>query len=39
LLGFNAGSVPNLLRIAQRSYLLVTEDDFERAAGAKKVMV
>ena len=26
-------------RIAQRSYLLVTEDDFAKAAGAKKVMV
>jgi hypothetical protein len=29
----------NLPRIAQQSYLLVTEDDFARAAGAKKVMV
>jgi len=29
----------NSPRIAQQSYLLVTEDDFERAAGAKKVMV
>jgi hypothetical protein len=29
----------NSPRIAQRSYLLVTEDDFARAAGAKKVMV
>jgi hypothetical protein len=28
-----------LPRIAQQSYLLVTEDDFARAAGAKKVMV
>jgi hypothetical protein len=30
------GSSP---RIAQQSYLLVTEDYFARAAGAKKVMV
>ncbi|MEI6524707.1 MAG: hypothetical protein WCP62_01685 [Planctomycetota bacterium] len=29
----------NSPRIAQQSYLLVTEDDFARAAGAKKVMV
>jgi hypothetical protein len=29
----------NSPRIAQQSYLLVTDDDFERAAGAKKVMV
>jgi len=28
----------NSPRIAQQSYLLVTEDDFARAAGAKKVM-
>jgi hypothetical protein len=26
-------------RIAQRSYLLVTEDDFAKAAGVAKVMV
>jgi hypothetical protein len=26
-------------RIAQQSYLLVTEDDFAKAVGAKKVMV
>ena len=26
-------------RIAQQSYLLVTEDDFARAAGVAKVMV
>jgi hypothetical protein len=26
-------------RIAQQSYLLVTEDDFANAAGAKRVMV
>lgn len=29
----------NSPRIAQQSYLLVTEDDFVRAAGAKKVLV
>jgi hypothetical protein len=29
----------NSPRIAQQSYLRVTDDDFERAAGAKKVMV
>jgi hypothetical protein len=29
----------NSRRIAQQSYLLVTEDDFAKAAGAKKVMV
>jgi len=29
----------NSPRIAQQSYLLVTEDDFARAAGTKKVMV
>ncbi|MFM9064201.1 MAG: hypothetical protein ACKOOI_14395, partial [Pirellula sp.] len=29
----------NSPRIAQQSYLLVTEDDFARAAGVKKVMV
>jgi hypothetical protein len=29
----------NSPRIAQQSYLLVTEDDFERAAGAKQVLV
>jgi hypothetical protein len=29
----------NSPRTAQQSYLLVTEDDFARAAGAKKVMV
>jgi hypothetical protein len=29
----------NSPRIAQQSYLLVTEEDFARAAGAKKVMV
>jgi hypothetical protein len=29
----------NSPRIAQQSYLLVTEDDFARAAGARKVMV
>ncbi|MFM8571330.1 MAG: hypothetical protein ACKOAU_07015 [Pirellula sp.] len=29
----------NSPQVAQQSYLLVTEDDFERAAGAKKVMV
>jgi hypothetical protein len=29
----------NSPRIAQQSYLLVTEDDFAGAAGAKKVMV
>jgi hypothetical protein len=29
----------NSARIAQQSYLLVSEDDFARAAGAKKVMV
>ena len=29
----------NSPRIAQQSYLLVTEDDFARAAGAKKMMV
>jgi hypothetical protein len=29
----------NSPRIAQQSYMLVTEDDFARAAGAKKVMV
>ena len=29
----------NSPRIAQQSYLLVTEDDFAQAAGAKKVMV
>ena len=29
----------NSPRITQQSYLLVTEDDFTRAAGAKKVMV
>ena len=29
----------NSPRIAQQSYLLVTEDDFVRAVGAKKVMV
>jgi hypothetical protein len=28
----------NSPRIAQQSYLLVTEDDFAKAAGAKKVM-
>jgi len=29
----------NSLRIAQQSYLLLTADDFARAAGAKKVMI
>jgi hypothetical protein len=29
----------NSPRIAQQSYLLVTEDDFAKAAGAKNVMV
>lgn len=29
----------NSPRIAQHSYLLVTEDDFAKAAGVKKVMV
>jgi len=29
----------NSPRIAQQSYLLVTEDDFARAAGVKRVMV
>jgi hypothetical protein len=29
----------NSPRIAQQSYLLVTEDDFARAAGPKRVMV
>jgi hypothetical protein len=29
----------NSPRIAQQSYLLVTEDDFARTAGAKKVLV
>jgi hypothetical protein len=29
----------NSPRIAQQSYLLVTEDDFAKAAGVKKVMV
>jgi hypothetical protein len=29
----------NSPRIAQQSYLLVTEDDFARAAGVVKVMV
>jgi hypothetical protein len=29
----------NSPRIAQQSYLLVTKDDFARAAGAKKVLV
>jgi hypothetical protein len=29
----------NSPRIAQQSYLLVTEDDFAKAAGAKKVFV
>jgi len=29
----------NSPRIAQQSYLLVTEEDFAKAAGAKKVMV
>jgi len=29
----------NSPRIAQQSYLLVTEDDFSKAAGTKKVMV
>jgi hypothetical protein len=29
----------NSPRIGQQSYLLVTEDDFARAAGVKKVMV
>ena len=29
----------NSPQVAQQSYLLVTEDDFERASGAKKVMV
>ena len=29
----------NSPRIAQQSYLLVTEDDFAKAAGAKKVML
>ena len=29
----------NSPRIAQQSYLLVTEDDFAKAAGAKKMMV
>jgi hypothetical protein len=29
----------NSPRIAQQSYLLVTEDDFAKAAGAKTVMV
>jgi hypothetical protein len=28
-----------LPRIAQQSYLLVTEDDFAKAAGVQKVMV
>jgi len=31
--------IGNSPRIAQQSYLLVTEDDFARAAGAMKVMV
>jgi hypothetical protein len=29
----------NSPRIAEQSYLLVTEDDFAKAAGVKKVMV
>jgi hypothetical protein len=29
----------NSPRIAQQSYLLVTKDDFAKAAGTKKVMV
>ncbi|MFN5393339.1 MAG: hypothetical protein ACK5EO_05490 [Planctomycetota bacterium] len=29
----------NSPRIAQQSYLLVTEDDFAKAAGVKRVMV
>jgi hypothetical protein len=29
----------NSPRIAQQSYLLVTEDDFAKAAGVQKVMV
>jgi hypothetical protein len=29
----------NSLRISHQSYLLVTEEDFARAAGTKKVMV
>jgi len=29
----------NSPRIVQQSYLLVTEDDFAKAAGVKKVMV
>jgi len=29
----------NSPQVAQQSYLLVTEDDFERAAGAKKVII
>jgi hypothetical protein len=29
----------NSSRIAQQSYLLVTEDDFAKAAGARKEMV
>jgi hypothetical protein len=29
----------NSRRIAQQSYLLVTEDDFAKAAGVAKVMV
>ena len=29
----------NSPRIAQQSYLLVTEDDFAKAAGVEKVMV
>jgi hypothetical protein len=29
----------NTPRIAQQSYLLVTEDDFAKATGAMKVMV
>jgi hypothetical protein len=32
-------SLGNSPRIAQQSYLLVTEHDFAREAGAKKVMV
>jgi hypothetical protein len=31
--------IGNSPRIAQQSYLLVTEDDFTRAVGAKKLLV
>ena len=38
LVAFHRAALGNSPRIAQQSYLLVTEDDFAKAAGVAKVM-